>query len=235
MASQVRTFNKTTLHSWQVLFVLFGLFAVVAGFLMYFQAAAQRHIRQTDGTMASLEGIYRVGSGKYARNVRGSRAECGDTDLCGDYQYSVLAIYEDAVEYHIDPSWFQPALPRWFAEDGERVHFWYTSGPLADSQIVAVTLHDKTYTTDDYTHPQSHSLTTATWATILVLPGLGLLLLGIFFPRIALRRPGLAENLQLYKKASPRPSQHHHKYKPIRPVTRVAKGAPRPARRRAHR
>ncbi len=231
MATQARKFDENTLTMWRLSFVMFALLLVLPGCQMYFEAAAQGHFRQADGTVALLEGIYRVGSGKYPRSVHGSKAECGDADLCGNYEYSILAIYEDSVEYYIDPSWFQPALPRWFAENGERVHFWYTSGPLAASQIVAITLNARTYVTDNYTHPRTHILTTAGVATMFVIPGFGLLLLGIFLPRMAMRHPGLAESLKLNRVRAP--AQRHHKYIPMRPVKRIAKGAPTVARRRA--
>lgn len=231
MATQVRLFEKRALNKAQGMCVLLACLLIPLGGWMFFAAAAQGHIRAAHGTVALLEGVYSVGSGRGARYVHGSRAGCGDGDFCGQYEYSIMATYEDPVEYRIYPSWFQPALPRWFAAEGKNVHFWYTSAPLVDSEIVAITIGDRTYLTDGYTHPLSHLLETAGLAAVLFAPGVALGWLGIFLPRIALRHPRLAEFFQLNRV----PSQRHHKTPPARLARPVRRGVPKAIPRRARR
>lgn len=231
MATQARPFEKSALNKARGTCVLLACLLIPLGGWMFFAAAAQGHIRETHGMVALLEGVYQVSAGRSARYVHGSRAGCGDGDFCGQYEYSILATYEGSAEYRVYPSWFQPALPRWFATEGENVYFWYTSGPLVDSEVVAITIGGRMYLTDGYTHPLPHLLETAGLAAVLFAPGVALGWLGVFLPQVAMRHPRLAEFFQLNRV----PSQRHHKTTPmplVRPVPRQARKAiPRRARR----
>lgn len=81
-----------------------------------------------------------------------------------------------------------------------------------------------------HTYPLTHILTTAGLATILVFPGLGLAMVGIFLRRLTLRYPRLAENLRIWRV----PAHRHHKYKSLHPARRVARPASRHSRRTRH-
>ncbi len=234
MATQARVIDEKTVDKRSAVFILLALVLIPFGIWLFFAAAADGHIQEVQGKVASLEGVYQVGSGKYARYVQGSRAGCGDGDFCGQYDYSVLTTYEDSADYRINPDeGFQPALPRWFAQEDEPVRFWYTRMPLGSRYIIAITVDNKTYHTDAYVHPRRYVVATALGAALACILGFSLGLAGIYLPRLVRRYPRLADFLAVWRVTAPAP--RHHKYTPIRPVTRVAKGAPTATRRRAHR
>lgn len=229
MATQVRTIERRDLGRVRTSFVIFACLLLPLGIWLFLVAAAQGHIREAHGHVASLEGVYRVSSGRYSRYVHGTRAECGDGNSCGQYEYSVLTISEDVGEYRIYPDSFQPALSRWFAQEDEPVRFWYTGGPLVDNNIVAITVGTETYLTDDYTHPRQHVLEILALAVAVFVPGVGLGWLGVYLPRLARRHPRVAEFFQSPNSKVPAP--RHHKETPIRPARGVAKAVTRRSRR----
>ena len=227
MATSVRAIDWRELTKARTAFGIFAFILIPLGVWLFLMAGAQGNIQEAHGTVASLEGVYRIGSGRYARYVHGSRAGCGDGDSCGQYTYSVLTIYEVTGEYRVYPDSFQPTLPRWFAQEDEPVRFWYTGAPLVDNNIVAITVGATTYLTDDYTHPRRHVLEVLALAVAVFVPALGLGWLGVYLPRLALRHPRLATFFQSPKVPAPR----HHKDQPIRPARGAAKAVSRRSRR----